>query len=43
MKKNLRIHLEKNLKNNKKTQTYKMFKKVKTKLETYASSTCRWK
>jgi len=42
MKKNPRIYLEK--KNNiKKTQTYKMLKKFKNKLETYASGTCTLK
>jgi len=37
MKKNPRIYLEKDLENNKKTQTYKMLKKVKAKLEMYGS------
>jgi len=37
MKKNLRIYLEKTPENNKNPQTYKMFKKVKTKLEMYAT------
>jgi len=40
MKKNPRIYLEKNPENNKKKQTYKMFKKVKTKLEKHATGTC---
>jgi len=40
MKKNPRIYLEKKTENNKKPQTYKMFKKVKSKLEMYASGTC---
>jgi len=40
MKKNLRIYLEKHPENNKKPQTYKMLKKVKTKFEMYANGTC---
>jgi len=40
MKKNPRIYLEKKPENNKKTQTYKMLKKVKTKLEMNASDSC---
>ena len=40
MKKNPRIYLEKKTESNKKTQTYKMYKEVKTKLEMYASGTC---
>jgi len=39
MKKNSRIHLEKNPENNKKTQTYEMLKKVKTKLKMRTSGT----
>jgi len=41
MKKNLRTYLEKKTENNEKPQTYKMLKKVKTKLEMYASGTCK--
>jgi len=40
MKKNPRIYLEKKTENNKKTQTYKMFIKVQTKLEKHATGTC---
>jgi len=40
MKKNPRIYLEKKQKIIKKLQTYKMFAKVKTKLEKHATGTC---
>jgi len=35
-----RIYLEKKTENNKETQTNKMLKKIKSKLEMYASGTC---
>jgi len=40
MKKNPRIYLEKNPENHKKPRHTKCLKKVKTKLEKYATGTC---